>query len=86
MSNHKQTIIKKLTAHPGVFYLAFVENEASWAWIGLAGQGQYDFTLIDDPNLVTTIQKMTDDNELVCLESKPASVPGLSLIFYTLSI
>ncbi|MBV34195.1 MAG: hypothetical protein CMP47_01790 [Rickettsiales bacterium] len=79
MSNYKQIIIQKLMAHPGVFYLAFVENKESWAWVGLAGQGQYDFTIINNPNLVTTIQKMIDDNELVCLKRNPASIPRVSL-------
>lgn len=85
MNPHKKHIIDTLTANPGILYLAYAKEKGLWVWVGYVGQGQYDYSLIKEAEMVSTIKEMVESSELVPMDGKPASIPGISFVFYKLA-
>lgn len=85
MEIYKKSIIKTLTANPGILYLAYAKENGFWVWVGYVGQGQYDFSPINEAEMVSSIKDMVDSGDLIPMDGKPASIQGISLAFYKLT-
>lgn len=85
MNPHKKYIIETLAAKSGTLYLAYAEEKGRWVWVGYVGQGQYDYSLINEAEMISTIKEMVDSSMLVPMARKPASIPGISFVFYKLA-
>lgn len=85
MNPHKKHIIETLAANSGTLYLAYAREKGLWVWVGYVGQGQYDYSPINQAETVSSIKEMVDSGELIQVGSKPASIPGMALVFYKLT-
>lgn len=85
MNRKKQSIISKLTSNKAIIHLAYARNMDKWLWVGYVGQGQYDYSVIESSDLITSITDMVNNSDLKESRTKPASIQGLSLVFYELS-
>lgn len=85
MNQHKKHIIETLAANSGTLYLAYATEKGFWVWVGYVGQGQYDFFPINEAEMVSSIKDMVDSGDLIPMDGKPASIPGISLVFYKLT-
>lgn len=85
MNQHKKHVIETLAANSGTLYLSYAREKGLWGWVGYVGQGQYDFSPINEAEMVSTINDMVDSSDLIPMDGKPASIPRISLAFYKLT-